>query len=337
MTTLVTGAGGYVGRNLIDALLERRQPVRALVRNDDQAAPLRQRGVEVSVGDIRDREFVREAVRGANVVQHCAAAVGPHYSDREIHDICLEGSRNVLEGVRDQGSGRVVIISSINVLGNRNLSGESEDLPCRRFGEIRSDVKIDIEHLAKSFQRDAGVDVVILRPAMIYGRGDQNLEKLLRPIRKGKFAFLGRRDNVIPLVHIDDVVQAMLLAAETPAAGGRIYHIADGAEITAGQLANELARLTDSPPPQKILPYFIPWFAATLFETLRTLKLFKGKPPINRVSLRFLGTSRSIDIGRARRELGYQPHVDFQNGMAAAVSGLTSHADAEPDVASTSA
>ncbi len=322
MTTLVTGAGGYVGRNLIDALLERHQPLRAMVRSESQAEPLRQRGIEVVVGDICDRDAVLEAVRGTSVVHHCAAAVGPQYSDREIHDICLEGSRNVFEAVRENGSGRIVILSSINVLGNRNLSGESEDFPCRRFGEIRGDVKIDIENLATEYRREQGVDVVILRPPLIYGHGDHNLEKLLRAIRKGKFVFIGSRENVIPLVHVDDVVQAMLLAAEKPAASGRIYHVADGAQITAGTLADELAKLTDSPPPQKVLPYYVPMLAASLFETLRTLRLFKGKAPIDRVALRFLGTSRTIDIARARRELGYQPQVEFHEGMAAAVRGL---------------
>jgi nucleoside-diphosphate-sugar epimerase len=146
-------------------------------------------------------------------------------------------------------------------------------------------------------------------------------------IRRGKFAYIGSRENVIPLVHVDDVAEALRLAGAAAGASGRIYHISDGTPTTIGQLAEYLAELMDCPPPKKLLPYFVPAVACGFFEWLRRLGLSHGKGPIDRVGLRFLGTSRPVDITRATRELGYQPKVKFRDGLAAAVRWSKEHAD----------
>jgi nucleoside-diphosphate-sugar epimerase len=158
---------------------------------------------------------------------------------------------------------------------------------------------------------------------LIYGVGEKNIPRLLDAIGRGKFRYLGSRDHVVPLVHIDDVVQALLLAAEKPQANGRIYHITDGSQTTIGELIDHLADLSHAPRPDKVLPLAVPRTACVVFEWLQRLKLRSKPGPINRVGLRFLGTSRTIDISRARNELGYQPQVSFREGMAAAVQAAS--------------
>jgi nucleoside-diphosphate-sugar epimerase len=319
---LVTGAAGFIGGHAIQELRRQGRPARALVRAEGQAAPLRDLGAEVVVGDIRDPATVREAVRGALSVLHCAAAVGHHYTKDEIYAINLDGARNVLEALRETGSGRFVLVSSINVLGSRNLDNANEDADCRLAKDPHADVKIDSERLALDYHRRHGVDVTILRPGLIYGLGEKNIPRLLDAIGRGKFRYLGSRDNIVPMVHIDDVVQALLLAADKPEAKGRIYHITDGGRTTIGELVDCLADLSHTPRPEKVLPLAVPKTACVVFEWLQTLKLRSKPGPINRVGLRFLGTSRSIDIGRARRELGYEPKIAFREGMAATVQAL---------------
>lgn len=322
MLTLVTGAAGFVGRQVLEELLRRNEPVRAMVRDAQQAAELQALGVETVIGDIRDPSAVERAVGGTAVVQHCAAAVASHYSDQEIVDINLGGVRTVLEALRKAGSGRMVLVSSINVLGNRNLEGPTEDWPCRRSREIRGDVKIDAERLALAYHRDHGVDIVIVRPALIYGPGDANIPKLLAAIRRGKFSFIGSRVNIIPTVHVSDVAQAVLKAGVSPLASGRIYHLSDGERTTADEFASYLAELIGAARPERVLPYAVPAMVCTTFETLKRLGLRSGTGPVNRVTLRFLGTSREVDISRAREELGYRPGVSFREGMADTVQRI---------------
>src|SRR5690606_25156177 len=127
------------------------------------------RGAEVAIGDVRNASAVGAAVAGVDVVQHCAAAVGPDYSHAEITAINLDGLRNVLDALRAQGHGRLVLVSSINVLGTGDLDEADETFPCRRSGEPHADVKIDAERLALEYHRRHQVEVVILRPGLVYG------------------------------------------------------------------------------------------------------------------------------------------------------------------------
>src|SRR5581483_1469777 len=98
MTCLVTGATGFLGGHLLEALLTQGESVRALVRTTGKAAGLRERGIDVRIGDVRDSAAVQEAVRGVNVVFHCAASGGTHPSKQDIHSTNLMGLHNVLEG-----------------------------------------------------------------------------------------------------------------------------------------------------------------------------------------------------------------------------------------------
>jgi nucleoside-diphosphate-sugar epimerase len=113
----------------------------------------------------------------------------------------------------------------------------------------------------------------------------------------------------------------MLLAAESSAAPGRVYHITDGSQTTIGELVDRMAELAGVPRPEKQLPYGLLRVACGLFGVLGGVGLLKD-PPITKVGLRFLGTSRHIDISRARRELGYVPQVAMRDGMTEYVQCL---------------
>jgi 2-alkyl-3-oxoalkanoate reductase len=333
MAVLVTGASGFVGSHVVDTLLAQGQAVRALVRNPAAAKELHTKGVEVRVGDVREQHVLMEAVGGVEVVYHCAAAVGPAFSPREIHDIGLSGAHHVLEALRQAGAGRAVLLTSVNVLGTRHLENATEDLPCRRSGDASADVKIEIEALTREYEQRHGVDATILRPGLIYGPRDRhNVPQMIRALRRGRFAFIGSRDHVTPIVHVRDVVAAMLLAGRTPAARGRVYHITDGSHTTIGEFIDHLAGLLDCPAPRKVLPYLVPYLGCRFFEALAWMRLYRGRPPIARSSLRHLGTSRFFSIARASKELGYLPHISFQEGLNTAVKWIEEHSDGHATV-----
>src|SRR5439155_26398436 len=167
-------ASGFVGRQVLQELLAAGTPIRALVRDPAAAAPLRATGADVRIGDVRDLAVLRQAVAGADVVYHCAAAIGqaPKLVPRDIHDINLAAARAVLDAVRDVGRGRVVLLSSVNVLGTRDLVDATEEVPCQRSGDPSADVKIAIEALAWEYERRHNVDVTVLRPGLVYGPRD---------------------------------------------------------------------------------------------------------------------------------------------------------------------
>jgi nucleoside-diphosphate-sugar epimerase len=229
----------------------------------------------------------------------------------------------MLEAMQSAGQGRFVFVSTLNVLGTRHLNYANEQTPYRRSSDPAADVKIAAEKLVLSFHTRQSVDVTIVRPGVIYGPGDRhNLPKLIRAIERGKFAYIGSRNHLIPLVHVRDVVQALILAGETPCARGRVYHITSDERVTISEFVDRLAALIGKPLPTKVLPYLLPYAGCILFEWLGRLRLYGGPAPIARNSLRFLGTSRSIDITRARQDLGFVPSVVYQTGLIETVRAM---------------
>jgi 2-alkyl-3-oxoalkanoate reductase len=318
VVSLVTGAAGFVGSHLVTELLaEEGARVRALVRHAASAEELR--GVDTRIGDVRDPRDLQNALQDVDVVYHCASAAGAA-SPREVYDTALTGTRNLLEGLRQAGKGRAVLLTGVIVLGARYLHAAAEDLPYRRSGDLSHDVKIEIEQMAWEYERRHGVDVTVLRPGLIYGPGDcRNLPQMIRAVQGGRFAYIRSRDNAMPIVYVRDMVQAMRLAARTPAARGRAYHITDGSHTTVGQFIDCLAELLGCPPPKTVLPFVVPYLGCLFFESLAALRLYRGKAPISRTSLNFLGHSRSFDITRARQEIGYNPQVMYQEGLPLAL------------------
>lgn len=322
--SLVTGAAGFVGRHVVEELLTKGDVVRAMVRNPSQGAELRDLGADVLVGDIRDPVSVELAVRGADVVYHCAAAVGERYTRRDFEEVNLEGARRVLAAARKTGCRRVVLLSSLHVLGIGDLENATEELPCRRTYDPASNVKIDMERMALE-TTDSDTEAVVLRLGVVYGPGDpHNLPKLIAALRNGKFRFLGSRGHLVPIVHVADAAEAMLLAARAPACGGRIYHITDGSRTTIGEFIDHLADLSRSPRPQRILPVPALRTAMLIFSLLR--RIYPACPlPVGPGPLRFLGTSRYVDVARARSELGYAPRFGYREGLADAIGEAAMH------------
>jgi nucleoside-diphosphate-sugar epimerase len=327
MTALVTGATGFIGSHVVDALWLNEGHVHALVRDPAKAVGLRERGVHVTVGDMRDRSVLDAALREVDTVFHCAAAGGEYLSRRELFAHNPEGARQLFDAARSAGA-HVILLSGLNVLGLRNLDPAVEDLPRRRSKDASTDVKIAIEELATQAAERYSQRITVLRPGFVYGpRDERNLPRLLQAIRLGKFSYIGSADNVVPIIHVSDVVQAMLLAAATPGTGLRIYHITDGSRTTMGDVAGYLASLIDCPPPQRRVPYALAWLVCVAFDWLRPLR--HGRPgPVTRSALFFVGRSRAVDIGRAARELGFAPRVGYREGMAAALRWMEVHSDA---------
>jgi nucleoside-diphosphate-sugar epimerase len=322
VVSLVTGGSGFIDSHLLkDLTADGQGSARAVVRRAESAPRLQD--VDVRIGDVRDSAFVQDVVRGTDVVYHCATASGPGFSPRELHDTPLLGTRNVLEGLRRAGAGRAVLLTGTVVLGARHLDAATEDLPCRRSSEMAGNVKIEIEKMAWDYHQRHNVEVTVLRPGLIYGPGDRrNLPQMVRALRAGRFAYIRDRHNVIPMVYVSDMVQAMRLAARTPMAAGRVYHITDGSRTSIGEFIDYLAELLACPSPRRVIPFAAPYLGCLLFESLAALRLHRGAGPINRTGLNLLGYSRVIDITRARGELGYEPQVLYRDGLPLTLNGI---------------
>jgi nucleoside-diphosphate-sugar epimerase len=313
LRVLVTGGSGFTGGHLARALRARGDDVRVLVRDPSRGEGLRQAGIELATGDLRDLSSVRRAAAGAAVVYNIAALYRQAgLPDRVYHDVNAAAVRSVIDAAADAGVRRVVHCSTVGVHGDVDDPPANEDAPLRP-GDVYQVTKVEGERVARDAAARTGVEVVIARPTGIYGPGDRRLLKLFRGVARRRFVILGRGDIFYHLTYIDDLVEGFRLCGEVPAAAGRTYILAGGEVSTLNELAALIADEAGVPPPRVHLPVWPFWLAGAACEAV--CAPLRIEPPLFRRRVDFFTKSRAFDISRARAELGYDPKVTLREGI----------------------
>jgi len=162
---------------------------------------------------------------------------------------------------------------------------------------------------------------VIVRPDQIFGPGDHlHFGRMAARLRAGKGVIVGSGDNALPLVYVSDAVEGLLLALDHEAAVGRAYNVTNDNPLTQKQFLHAIACAIGVHPPRRHVPYRAVYAAGYAAERLTTPTRARGRPPVTRLGVAFLGTDNRYAIGRARRELGYEPRVDLRDGVRLAAA-----------------
>lgn len=317
MKVLVTGATGFTGGHLAQALAARGDDVRALVRPRSRAkfeqSPLPSKGIAAAEGDLTDAEALKRAAHGVEVVYHIAATYREAgQPDSAYHATNVDGTRNLLEAARAGGAKRVVHCSTGGVHGHIANPPANEDAPFGP-GDVYQATKLEAEMLAREFGNRTGLDVVVARPIGIYGPGDTRFLRLFRGLARGKFPMIGSGQVFYHLTFIDDLIEGFRLCGTVPAATGRTYILAGPRYTTLEQLVGMVAEELEVAPPRVHLPVWPFWTAGLLCEMICVP--LRITPPIFRRRVDFYTKSRAFDTTRARTELGFAPKVDLEEGI----------------------
>ncbi len=316
MPILVTGATGFIGGHLARALLKRGDEVRALVRNEDLARPLRDAGVHLAMGDLGDIETLRHAVKGADAVYHCAALVGDWLDPAEARRVNVEGTDNLLAACAAAGVRRLLHFSSLSVLGSRHHFGTDESAPCVYTGDVYPDSKIDSERRVMEAAQRGSIEAVILRPGHVYGPGDrQLLPRLLDNLASGRFAYIGDGSKHLNNLYIKDLEQASFLAEGKPEAVGQAYNLTDGSQTRLDEFVTFIAEYLGMPAPTRRFPPPAAWLACYGLEFWSRMTRATAPPLLNRTRMKFLYFNQDYSIEKARRELGYTPRYTYREGL----------------------
>jgi nucleoside-diphosphate-sugar epimerase len=314
---LVTGATGFIGRRLVARLLEEGAAVRALVLEGDPGEVHLPKGsVEIIRGSVADRSSADRAVKGADVVFHLAAVVGDWAPEELFRQVTVEGTRNVLSAAAEAGA-RAVLASSIVVYGDAIGRAEcAEDRPFGKPAGAYSRSKQEQERIAGDLGRRAGLAVTTLRLANVFGPGSRPwVEMAIEQLKSGAPALIGRGDQNAGLCYVDNAADAFIRAALTPSSAGRAYNVSDASDITWRRYFEDLARASGSRPPGS-LPRPLAKLAAHACEGLWSALGRKSRPPVTHEALNLVSSHHRIPIDRARRELGFEPKVSYEDGMA---------------------
>lgn len=314
---LITGATGFVGSHLAEACRERNWEVRALTRVGSDTALLQQLGISLIQGDMTDSAALQQAVTGVDFVFHCAAKVGDWGPVDDYRAVNVEGLRSLLEAVRGSAVRRFVHFSSLGVYAARHHYGtdETEPLPARHIDGY-TQTKVEAEQLALQFQRSHAIPVVVLRPGFIYGPRDRTvLPRLVENLRNGVVRYLGSGQSALNTIFVGNLVDAALLAAEKPGVVGQVYNLTDGEQVSKRRFIETVADGAGVPRPRRRVPLWLARLVAWWMEGRARRRGDPQPPRLTQARLKFLGLHLDFSIEKAKKDLGYQPRVTFEEGM----------------------
>ena len=319
---VLTGATGFVGGALARTLAaDEHVDLHALARPSSDLEDVKELDISWYVGDITQPRSLRHVFDGADWVIHAAGMLGQAgVSDATYRQVNMDGVNNLLAEIADSGGRpRILIVSSFGVLGP--FTGQPADPapdeytpPAPSNAYERS--KAAAELVARSYSK-AGLPVIIARPEFVYGPGDLHVLGLFQAIQRGRFFFVGDGRNTCHPTFINDCVQGLLCCLES-GKPGEVYHIAGPRPITFRELAETIAAELGVPPPRLALPKSLVWLGAAGMESIAT-RLGRSVP-LSRSGVAFFSESRRASITRAKEQLGYNPHVDIQEGVARSVA-----------------
>lgn len=257
LRVFVTGAGGFIGSHLVEALAGSGASVRALVRYTsrgdwghlDQLAPDVRGSLEVVLGDVRDAQFMRNQIRGCDVVFHLAALIGIPYSYEAAEsyvDTNVRGTLNVLQAAREAGVRRVVVTSTSEVYGTARYTPMDEAHPLQAQSPYSAS-KIAADKLAESYHLSFALPVVTVRPFNTYGPRQSAravIPTIVSQVLAGVEALrLGSLAPVRDLTYVEDTVRGFLCAGLAEQAVGHVINLGTGQGISIGDLARAVMKI----------------------------------------------------------------------------------------------
>lgn len=333
---LVTGATGFIGEQLVRALLEKGERVRILVRSPEKAAALFGSGhaqLEIARGDLADSESLLRAMEGISRVYHLASWISFKAPYQEVHAVNVEGTRRLMEACRQAGVGRVVHMSSI-AAGGPALAGDdgrprprTEEDPPAPLNDPYGRTKLEQEQVVREYLH-APMEVVIVRPSAVFGPGDpEGINTLFNLIRRRRLPFyLGSAQAVVNLVFVRDVVRGTIAAMERGRTG-ETYNLV-GANLTQEQIFGLLAQVSGGRAPFFAMPVPVLLGAAHVVSGVARLA-GRGKTPVHPNDVRSWTAPWIVSDAKARKELGFLP-TDLAAAMRETLVWLAERGSATP-------
>jgi nucleoside-diphosphate-sugar epimerase len=313
----VTGGSGFIGGALIRRLVAEGWDVHALVRSEASAQKVTALGAKAIAGDLADVPSMAVGAQYCEVAFHCAAHLGDWGTREEFERGNVQGTRNALAAARQAGLRRFVHVGTeAALLAGEPLVEVDERAPLRFDSPaLYSSTKARAEEAVIEANHN-GLETLVVRPRFVWGPGDTTLLPVLtEAVRSGRFAWIGGGHHRTSTTHIDNAVEGLMLAAERGAPGG-VYFVTDGEPVVFRDFITRLLATQGVEAPTRSVPTPVARAVAATSEAAWRMLPLPGRPPLTRLTVWVSGLETTIDITRAREELGYAPVVTIDDGLA---------------------
>ncbi|MCC9656129.1 NAD-dependent epimerase/dehydratase family protein [Rhodopirellula halodulae] len=315
---LVTGATGMIGAPVVRRAIAEGHHVRAVVRSGSDRSVLDGFDVEWITADLTDPgPDYQNAIRKSDVIVHTAAYVGDWGPVSTYRPINLDA---VSELVRfASGSDRLrrlVHLSALGVYQATHHFGTDETTPVDLRGfDGYTHTKALAEGVIAAAHRETGMPTVIARPGFTYGEGDRRiLPRLMRRFRNGTIRMIGDGQRKLNNTCIDNLIDGLFLCMQRDEAVGETFNIRDERLVTREEFLGAVADYLELPPPKRV-PLWFAKMARPVLETYGRLRGASEPPLLTGATMKFMTLNLDFSIEKAKRLLGYQPKVDFREGI----------------------
>ncbi len=328
MKAFVTGGGGFLGRYIVEQLIERGDSVTVFTRGE--YPQLQQIGAKLIRGDIQDAQAIKNACAGMDLLFHVAAKPGIWGTWESFYQPNVIGTQNVIAACRAQYVPKLIFTSSPSVVfNNQPQSGCDETIPYPpHYENFYSHTKAMAEQMVLKAN---GEDLltVSLRPHLIWGPRDAHLlPRLIDRARSGKLIQVGDGTNNVDITYVEDAARSHLLAADAlqpgSAVAGSVYFISQDAPVNLWEWINNLLHRLNIPPlKHRISLPVARTIGAAMEFVYRTFRL-PGEPKMTRFLASELAMDHYYDISRAKRDFDYQPQYSMDKALEKTLAFLQS-------------
>ncbi|MDD5668140.1 MAG: NAD-dependent epimerase/dehydratase family protein [Actinomycetota bacterium] len=309
MKVLITGAAGFIGSHLTRRLLQRGDEVRGLLMPDEPDRGLAAEGMEVVRGDLTVPASIATLAEGCDKVVHAAMRVIDWGRKKDFFDLGVDGTRNLLEECGGKVE-RFVYMSSIAAYGfGPHLKGYDEYVPLVKTGLHYGDAKAEAEQIVGSYAAAAGMEATVIRPANVTGPGSVWVREILDAMHRGPLPLMDGGRWSASLVFVDNLVDGIVAAMDSPAAAGRTYNLRDDYSVTWKEYITWLGGLVGKKSTGS-LPFNMAWSLGWIVQT--AFLPFGARPPITAQAVGIMGTDNDVSNRRANEELGWKTRIPWE-------------------------
>ncbi|MDT3739674.1 MAG: NAD-dependent epimerase/dehydratase family protein [Candidatus Kapabacteria bacterium] len=319
-TALVTGINGFIGSNLAERLLSEGWQVRGLVRKTSDLKFLEGMDIEYFYGDITEPESLTLPMTGVDKVFHVAALSSDWGHYEKFYKINVDGTMNVARAAYKAGVERMVYISTVAMYGFGRLNvSESDEKRHTEFPYCQT--KKIAEEQVFAYAKASGLRLTAVKPGNVFGIKDHTfIEKYLDALISGKAGYVDSGKRKTCPVYIENLVDGIMLASEKEEAIGETFFITDGLDITWREFTEKLSDEMEIKRPKSSFPFMLAFAAAYLMEFIYSAFDSKEPPLLTRYRIYNGGSDYTFSIEKARRVLGYEPKVSFDESIKRTVN-----------------
>jgi dihydroflavonol-4-reductase len=312
LKALVTGGTGFIGSHLVEALLKKGIQVRCLLRKTSDLKWLKGLPIEVHWGDCNDKNSLREAVEGVEQVFHLAG-VTKAVHEKTYFEVNAFGTENLIHACLENNPRiqKFIYLSSQAAAGPcRNGNKKKESDQCKPVSPYGQSKQMG-EELAMAHAQE--LPLLILRPSAVYGPRERDIYTFFKLLSKRIKPCLPSKDQHISLCYVEDIIQAILLAAQVKGSSGEIFFLSDGQDYRLEEIGDVFAQAMGV----NAFCIRVPeWMIIGMASFSEYLSKLSGKPPLlNKGKVEeILQRNWVCDITKAKTALGFEPHISLAQG-----------------------